>query len=80
MALYGTSAADVEIRSAERLTHVTVNGEVNDVKVGREGATKRLAPSYLEFYMNARRWLYTGARLLLVGGSYGVFARRYFGD
>jgi hypothetical protein len=73
LAIHGTENAEVEMRSAEPLIHVTLNGQVKDIRVGHAGATKRLAPSYLEYlYERKALALFWGAVVFGWGVLWGV--------
>ena len=54
LTIHDTADATVEIRTAEPLLHVTIDGSVKDVTAGRGGGRKRLVPSYLEYFYNRK--------------------------
>lgn len=49
-----TDQATVEVRSAGHLMHVTLNGSVKEVEVGRGEDKKKLVPTYLEYLYNKK--------------------------
>jgi hypothetical protein len=68
-----TDEAAVELRSAEPLIHVTLNGVVKDVMVGRAEARTRMSPSYLEYFYNKKALaVFWGAVVFVWGILWGI--------
>ena len=68
-----TNRAIVDVRSAGALVHVTVNGIVRSITLGRGEDQKRMAPTYLEYLYNKKTLaFFWGAIVFSWGVLWGI--------